>query len=146
MNTHPLQNLEMAETVLRVASAVLAGTLIGLERLWHHKEASLKTNTLVALGAAIFGIISMSMNGIPNWSASQLSVGVLTGVGFLGSGIIFQRTGHIQGINSAATIWVSAGVGLACGMGQYELALISLLATLAVQFLHRWIESKVGTK
>lgn len=137
------QTLGPTEVALRVAGSVLGGTLIGLERLWHHKAAGLKTNTLVALGAAIFGMIGTNSEFLPNWSASQFAIGVITGVGFLGSGIILQNTGHVQGVNSAATIWVSAGVGLGCGMGEYGLAVISLLAVIFVQFLHRWIESKV---
>ena len=140
------QSLESFDIGLRVTSAIVGGSLIGLERLWHHKEAGLKTNTLVCVGAAIFGMISTNSVFIPNWSASQFSVGVLTGVGFLGSGIILQRTEHLQGVNSAATIWVSAGVGLACGMGQYGLAIISLVAVLFVQIFHRWIETKVNTR
>jgi len=137
------QSLDLGDIAVRVSCAALSGTLIGLERLWHHKEAGLKTNTLVCLGAAIFGMISANSDAMANWSASQFSVGVLTGVGFLGSGIILQRTEHLQGVNSAATIWVSAGVGLACGMGEYGLAVVSLMAVIFVQFLHRWIESKV---
>jgi putative Mg2+ transporter-C (MgtC) family protein len=139
------QALGANEILLRVAASVLAGSLIGLERLWRHKAAGLKTNTLVSLGSAIFGLISTNSEHIPNWSASQFSIGVITGVGFLGSGIILQGTRHIQGVNSAATIWVAAGVGLACGMGEYGMAFISLGAILFVQFFHRWIEEKVRT-
>jgi putative Mg2+ transporter-C (MgtC) family protein len=140
---HELGSLEIA---LRIGASVLAGSLIGLERVWHHKAAGLKTNTLVAMGSAIYGLISTNSNWVPNWSASQFSIGVITGVGFLGSGIILHGGEHIQGINSAATIWVSAGVGLACGMGEYGLAGISLAAVLIVQFVHRWIENKVVEK
>lgn len=124
---------------------MLSGTLIGLERLWHHKVAGLKTNTLVCLGATIFGMISTNSQYMQNWSGSQFAIGVITGVGFLGSGIILQGSGHIQGVNSAATIWVASGVGLAVGMGEYGLGLISLAAILIVQFTHKTIESRVDT-
>jgi putative Mg2+ transporter-C (MgtC) family protein len=139
------QDLGPYEIVLRVCASVAAGTLIGLERLWRHKVAGLKTNTLVSLGSAIFGLISTNSQWVPNWSASQFSIGVITGVGFLGSGIMLRGPGHVQGINSAATIWVSAGIGLACGMGEYGLGFISLAAVLLVQFVHRWIEDKIET-
>ena len=138
--------LSQNEIVLRLLFSIVSGSLIGLERLWHHKEAGLKTNTLVALGSAIFGIISVDAAFLPNWSASQFSIGVITGIGFLGSGIIIQGREHVQGINSAATIWVAAGAGLACGLGETRLGVISVLLTIGVQFLHRWIESKVKEK
>jgi putative Mg2+ transporter-C (MgtC) family protein len=138
-----LQALSVQDIAMRVGTSVLGGTAIGLERLWYHKAAGLKTNTLVALGAAIFGMIGENSQFLQNWSASQFSIGVITGVGFLGSGIMMQRADHVQGVNSAATIWVSAGVGLACGMGEYGVGLISLFAVIFVQFVHRWIESKV---
>lgn len=136
--------LSGAEVTLRVVSAVLVGTAIGMERLWHHKEAGLKTNTLVCLGAAIFGMIASNSNSFQNWSASQFTIGVITGVGFLGSGIILRGQDHVQGVNSAATIWVASGVGLACGMGEYGLTLVSVGAILFVQFCHRWIETLVS--
>jgi putative Mg2+ transporter-C (MgtC) family protein len=139
------QNLSLNEICLSVGAATLAGSLIGLERLWRHKSAALKTNTLVSLGACVFGMMSVNSSFLQNWSASQFSIGVITGVGFLGSGIMIHDQGRIQGINSAATVWVSAGVGLACGMGEYALAGVTLVAVLIVQFLHRWIESKVNT-
>ncbi len=139
------QTLGAEEIALRVSIGVFAGTLIGLERLWNHKEAGLKTNTLVCLGATIFGLISTNSQYLQNWSGSQFAIGVITGVGFLGSGIILQGHGHVQGVNSAATIWVASGVGLAVGMGEYGLGLISLAAILAVQFTHRKIEAKVNS-
>lgn len=140
MNQVPATTIEMN---LRIAAAILAGTLIGFERLWRHKEAGLKTNTLVALGACIFGLIGAEST-LPNWSASQFAIGVITGVGFLGSGIMLKDKGHVQGINSAATVWVSAAIGLACGMGEYAIAFSSLCGSLIVQILHRTIEGKVS--
>ena len=138
------QSLPPAEVGIRVAASILTGSLIGLERLWRHKEAGFKTNTLVSLGAALFGMIATNSSFLQNWSASQFSIGVITGVGFLGSGIILQGTNHVQGINSAATVWVSSGIGLACGMGEYGLAGFSLFGMLFVQFFHRWIENRMN--
>jgi putative Mg2+ transporter-C (MgtC) family protein len=139
------QILGPGEVALRVLAGVAAGTLIGLERLWHHKVAGLKTNTLVCLGATIFGMISTNSEYLKNWSGSQFAIGVITGVGFLGSGIILQGPAHVQGVNSAATIWVASGVGLAVGMGEYGLGFLSLAAILIVQFTHRLIEARVSS-
>jgi putative Mg2+ transporter-C (MgtC) family protein len=138
------QQLGATEILWRISGSVLAGSLIGLERLWHHKVAGLKTNALVALGTAIFGMIGSNSESLQNWSTSQFAVGVITGVGFLGSGIILQNGNQVQGVNSAATIWVSAGVGLACGLGEYGLALLSLAGVLFVQIVHRKIESRIN--
>ena len=139
------QNLNEVEIAIRVFASVIAGSLIGFERLWYHKIAGLKTNTLVCLGATIFGMISTNSQYLQNWSGSQFAIGVITGVGFLGSGIILQGSGHVQGVNSAATIWVASGVGLALGMGQFGLGFISLIAIMLVQLIHRKIESTVTT-
>lgn len=145
------QELQPGEISLRLFMAALGGSLIGIERLMRHKEAGLKTNTLVALGASVFGLIAANSAYLANWSASQFATGVVTGIGFLGSGVILQRgtqgsqdIAHLQGVNSAATIWSSAGLGLACGLGQYGLSLMALVAILIVQVLHRWIEERYG--
>ena len=91
-------------------------------------------------------MISTNSEYLPNWSGSQFAIGVITGVGFLGSGIILQGQQHVQGVNSAATIWVASGVGLAIGMGQYGLGFVSLFAILLVQFTHRLIEARVTSR
>jgi putative Mg2+ transporter-C (MgtC) family protein len=138
------QALTANEIAVRIFSSVVAGTLIGLERLFRHKVAGLKTNTLVCMGAAMFGMISSNSQRLPNWAGSQFVIGVITGVGFLGSGIIIQSRGHVQGVNSAATIWVASGVGLALGMGEIALGFASLASILVVQFTHRKIEARVN--
>lgn len=144
MNDPFVRTLAPATVVLRIVFAVLAGSLIGLERLLNHKQASLKTNTLVALGSCVFGLIATDSYFLPSWSASQFSIGVITGIGFLGSGIMMHNSNQLQGVNSAATIWVSAGIGLACGLGEGAIATWSLIACLGVQYLHRWIERHLG--
>lgn len=140
------QLLSVNEVFLRVVLGVFAGSLIGLERLLHHKVAGLKTNTLVCLGATIFGMIATNSAFIHNWSASQFAIGVITGVGFLGSGIILQGPANVQGVNSAATIWVASAVGLSLGMGEFGLGLVSLAAILTVQYTHRRFEAAVVSR
>ena len=136
-----------AELALRILLSLLFGTLVGIERQWHHKNAGLKTNTLVAIGAAAFALISQHGFG-PNSNPAQVAAGVVTGIGFIGGGVIMRRGGSVQGINSAATLWATASMGLAIGTGYYTLAGILLAAVLAIQFLLRsaanWIDRRSG--
>lgn len=132
---------------LRLLLALLFGTLIGIERQWRHKTAGLKTNALVALGAATFGLISQHGFG-PGSNPSQLAAGVVTGIGFIGAGVIMRQGANVQGVNSAATLWVTAGTGLAVGAGFQKLAWIVLLLVLLAQSTLRhvaeWIDARSG--
>lgn len=123
-----------AELAGRLLFAMLSGALVGIERQWHHKNAGLKTNTLVALGAAAFGLTS-----VPGLGAdTRVAAGVVTGIGFIGAGVIMRRGGSVQGINSAATLWATASLGLGIGLGNYDLACLVLVFILATQFFARW--------
>ena len=101
------------EMFLRLLLAALLGSIIGYQREMHGKPAGVRT-----LG--LFGVISML--SFPGGNSSVIAAGVVTGVGFLGAGAILQRQGGIEGLTTAATIWVTAGVGLAAGAGLYILA------------------------
>src|SRR5262245_49239138 len=126
--------MPIAEVTSRLLFALLSGALVGIERQWHHKNAGLKTNTLVALGAATFGLISVrGLSGDP-----RVAAGVVTGIGFIGGGVIMRRGGSVQGINSAATLWATASLGLAAGLGSFDLACLVLALTLFIQFSTRW--------
>ena len=126
-----------AELVGRLLVSLLFGALVGIERQWHHKTAGLKTNTLVAVGATTFALVSAHGFG-PNTNPAQIAAGVVTGIGFIGAGVIMRRGGSVQGINSAATLWATASMGLAVGSGYYKLAWFVLAVVLAAQFSLRW--------
>jgi putative Mg2+ transporter-C (MgtC) family protein len=126
--------MSLSEVAFRLLFALVSGALVGIERQWHHKNAGLKTNTLVALGAATFGLISArGLSGDP-----RVAAGVVTGIGFIGGGVIMRRGGSVQGINSAATLWATASLGLAAGLGSLDLASLVLVLTLVTQFSTRW--------
>lgn len=125
------------ELVGRLLLSLLFGALIGIERQWHHKTAGLKTNTLVAVGAATFALVSEHGFG-PNSNPAQIAAGVVTGIGFIGAGVIMRRGGSVQGINSAATLWATASIGLAVGSGYSKLAWFVLAVVLVAQFSLRW--------
>ena len=126
----------------RLGLAAGFGALVGIERQWHHKNAGLRTHALVALGAAAFGLISLLGFG-PTNNPMLIAGGVVTGIGFIGGGVIMHRGAAVQGINTAATLWATASVGLALGGGYYVLGSLIFLAVLVVQIGLSWVESQI---
>lgn len=118
---------------LGIGLAVLFGAAIGLEREISGKSAGLRTNMLICLGAAVFTIISRNLTGgAPSDSISRIAAQVVTGVGFLGAGAIIQDRGGVHGLTTAATIWLVASIGMACGAAFYSLAAVSTAAAMLV--------------
>ena len=132
------------ELIQRLLLAAVIGGLIGAEREWRRKSAGFRTNILIALGAAIFtiGSITLSPNGDPTRIAAQ----IVTGIGFLGAGAIMQNRDGVQGLTTAATVWANAALGVAAGGGQFRLALIGGAIVLAVLFVLGPIESAIERK
>ena len=108
------------EMFLRLLLAAVLGSIIGYQRETHGKPAGVRTLGLIGVGSGLFGVTSML--GFPGGNPSVIAAGVVTGIGFLGAGAILHRQGGIEGLTTAATIWVTAGVGLAAGAGLYILA------------------------
>jgi putative Mg2+ transporter-C (MgtC) family protein len=108
------------EMTLRLLLAAVLGGIIGFQRETWGKPAGLRTLALIGVGSGLFGITSTL--GFPGGNPSMIAAGVVTGVGFLGAGAILHRHGGVEGLTTAATIWVAAGVGLAAGAGLYILA------------------------
>ncbi|MFZ9855537.1 MAG: MgtC/SapB family protein [Limisphaerales bacterium] len=142
-------NLPAAEILVRLGSATLVGALIGLNRELRHKAAGLRTQALVALGCATAALVISGLadaSGSADLNAiSRVIQGVLTGVGFLGGGAIVRGASdtHIQGLTTAASIWISATLGLACGVGLWMLALCVMILALSVLRGGVWIEGWV---
>jgi len=126
--------------LLRLGLALFAGGLVGLERQLDHKPAGLRTHMLVSLGAALFVLISIQtgMAQAEPSIVSRIMQGVIAGIGFLGAGEIFSvatvkpSDPRIQGLTSAAAIWVSAALGTAAGCGLWALSLMGASLTLLV--------------
>ena len=118
--------------VLSIILAVVFGAAIGLEREVSGKSAGLRTNVLICLGAAVFTIISKQIGGTQQDSLTRIAAGIVTGVGFLGAGAIIQDRGGVHGLTTAATIWLVASIGMACGAGFYSLAVISTFVAIVV--------------
>lgn len=144
------------EFILRIFIAALLGGAIGLEREYRAKEAGFRTHFLVALGSALFMILSVhgfgdALREYPNISLdpSRIASQVVTGIGFIGAGtIIFQKT-NVRGLTTAAGVWVTAAIGLTCGVGMYLLASVATLLVLigleAFNAILRWMNSKRET-
>ncbi len=118
--------------LLSIVLATVFGALIGLEREFHGKAAGLRTNILICLGAAVFTIISRQMATGAEDSVTRIAAQIVTGVGFLGAGAIIQDRGGVHGLTTAATIWLVASIGMACGAHLYQLALITTLIAIIV--------------
>jgi len=107
------------EMILRLLLAAALGAIIGAQREWSQKPAGLRTLSLISVGAALFAVISeLGFLG----GDTRIAAGVVTGVGFLGAGAILHRQGGVEGLTTAAAMWVAAGIGLAAGAGLYLIA------------------------
>jgi putative Mg2+ transporter-C (MgtC) family protein len=131
------------ELTARMGLAIVAGAILGWERETHNKPAGVKTHMLVALGSAGFMLAGMElheqlvrMNQANNADLMKVLAGIVGGIGFLGAGSIIQSGGRVRGLTTAATIWVAAAVGIACSLGLYVLATVSVgLAMATLVFL-----------
>ena len=140
------------EFVLRIFVAALLGGAIGLEREYRAKEAGLRTHFLVALGSALFMVVSAyGFEGAMyspehRWDVSRVAAQVVSGIGFIGAGtIIFHKSENVvRGLTTAAGLWVTAAIGLACGGGMYVLSIASTVLVLvgleAFNFILRKID------
>jgi putative Mg2+ transporter-C (MgtC) family protein len=108
--------------ILAVLLAAILGGIIGIEREFRRKAAGLRTNVLICVGAAVFTIISRKMGGTGEQSITRIAAQIVTGVGFLGAGAIVRDRAGVLGLTTAATIWLVASIGMACGAGFFKLA------------------------
>jgi len=143
------------ELILRIGLAALAGIVLGANRWLHHKAAGVKTHALVAIGAAV-AVLSVTPidwvdgdgSSLPFDAASRVLQGLITGIGFLGAGVIIHNVKgkRIQGLTTAASIWITTVLGAAFGMGQLELGLIALTAVGIVLLTGNSIEKVVNDR
>jgi putative Mg2+ transporter-C (MgtC) family protein len=117
--------------VWRLLLAAGLGAAIGLEREYRQKPAGLRTNILIAVGSALFTIMSISIAGAGS-DPARIAAQIVTGIGFLGGGAIMRNRDTVHGMTTAATIWVNAAIGMAAGAGQYQLATFAAALTLIV--------------
>ncbi len=130
---------------LRLLTAMAAGFIIGIERQWHHKAAGLRTNTLVATGAALYVMLSINLTQ-ESGDVTRIIGQVVTGIGFLGAGIIFKEGLNVRGLTTAATVWCSAAVGSIAAGGYYLETTIGVAAIFCINFvlnpLSLWLSNR----
>ena len=132
--TDPMFLLGEAELMIRVGLACVLGWLIGNERKNRNKSAGTRTHAIVALGAALAMVVSKyGFQDIPDYDAARVAAQVVSGVGFLGAGIIFVRNNLVNGLTTAAGLWATASVGLAMGSGLYVIGIASALVLILMQ-------------
>jgi putative Mg2+ transporter-C (MgtC) family protein len=139
---NPVEVIGIKALVLRLSLALIAGGTLGLNRELHGRPAGVRTHALVSLGAALAAVITLQTLGLagisdPN-SIGRVIQGVMTGIGFLGAGVILRDAGgHVTGLTTAATIWVCAALGIACGLGYWKTMGVSIgLALVVLVFGH----------
>ena len=134
--------ISLLDTLLSLTTAFVLGSLIGFERQYRQRTAGLRTNALVAVGAAIFVDIAFHLNGAG--SAAHVVAYVVSGVGFLGAGVIMREEGNVRGINTAATLWGSAAVGASAGADLIVEAVLGTLFVLAANTLLRPVVNRIN--
>ena len=128
--------MNILEFAIRLSAALLMGAVVGLERQWRQRMAGTRTNALVAAGASAFVMCAFMVRDTSR-SEAQIVSYVVSGVGFLGAGVIFKDAGGVRGLNTAATIWCSAAIGAICGLGNPLHALIVAVAVLCANIALR---------
>lgn len=140
------------ETIaVHLIGAVLAGGAIGLERSFHARPAGFRTHTLVCLASSLLMLVTLYqwkwLPGVPmdtvRTDPTRMAQGIMTGIGFLGAGVIFKEGLSVRGLTTAASIWITAAIGILIGVGFYAPAALATALTLGVLSLFRWIEARV---
>lgn len=129
-----MEHLSIAQFALRLATGLGCGALIGIERQWRARMAGLRTNALVATGATLF-VLYAQVSGSTN--STQVAAYVVSGIGFLGGGVILRDGFNVRGLNTAATLWCSAAIGVLCASGHIAFAGIGTLTVLVTHLLGR---------
>ncbi len=138
----------------RVFGAVLIGGLIGMERTFHGRPAGFRTHALVCVASALLMVVTVyqgqwmhavQVGGIQT-DPTRMAQGIMTGIGFLGAGVIFKEGLTVRGLTTAASIWVTAAIGILVGVGFYLAAVLGALATLMILSVFRYIESKLPSE
>jgi putative Mg2+ transporter-C (MgtC) family protein len=137
--------------VINLLGALAAGGVIGLERSWHGHPAGFRTHALVCLASSLLMLVTLFQSewlpGIPldaiRMDPTRMAQGIMTGIGFLGAGVIFKEGLSVRGLTTAASIWITAGIGILMGIGFFFPAILGTIFTLGILSLFRLIENKL---
>lgn len=142
---------ELQTTALHLLAALAAGGVIGLERSFHGRPAGFRTHSLVCLASGLLMLVTTSqatwMPGISpeaiRTDPTRMAQGIMTGIGFLGAGVIFKEGLSVRGLTTAASIWITAAIGILLGVGLYVPATIATVLTLITLSAFRWVEARL---
>lgn len=145
---------EYSNLLLQLGSALLAGSLIGLERSFHGRPAGFRTHALVCIASALLMMVTTHqwqwLGSVPmdtiRTDPTRMAQGIMTGIGFLGAGVIFMEGLTVRGLTTAASIWITASLGILYGIGFYAAAVPGTIVALLVLALFRWIETRIPTQ
>jgi putative Mg2+ transporter-C (MgtC) family protein len=134
-----MNHLDITYTeIIKILLAFLLGSLLGLEREYHNKSAGFRTHIMITIGATLFTILSYRIGGT---TPDRIASNIITGIGFIGAGVIFKEGMKVGGITTAATIWIEAAIGMAVGYGAFYLAAGVTLIVLITLMLLTKLES-----
>lgn len=142
---------EFITILAHLTAALVAGGIIGLERSFHGRPAGFRTHTLVCLASSLLMLVTLYqwqwLPGVPldtvRTDPTRMAQGIMTGIGFLGAGVIFKEGLTVRGLTTAASIWITAAIGILLGIGFYTPAILATLFTIGTLSLFRWIEAKL---
>src|SRR5271154_2150631 len=135
------QNIVTNEAIFRLLVACVLGAVVGIEREWKGQSAGVRTNLLICMGCAFFTLLSPILAGDTGTNKGQVASNIVQGIGFLGAGLILHNKNRVSGLASAASIFVVASIGMACGAGLFLPAVVAtliLLVSMAVIGLVEW--------
>lgn len=135
-----MDDISAAEALLRLALAVVPAALIGAEREIGQRAAGLRTHSMVALGACLFALAGIGLSGS---DPARIAAQVASGIGFLGAGAILRDQFRVTGLTTAASLWVTAAIGVAAGLGAYAAAAITAVVAFIVLLPLKWLEREV---
>ncbi|THF65176.1 MgtC/SapB family protein [Pseudothauera rhizosphaerae] len=139
---------------LHLGAALAAGAVIGLERSFHARPAGFRTHTLVCLASSLLMLVTLFqwqwLPGVPldtvRTDPTRMAQGIMTGIGFLGAGVIFKEGLSVRGLTTAASIWMTAAIGILFGVGFLFPALLATVMTLGILSAFRWIEARMPSQ
>ncbi len=120
---------------ISILISAMLGFIIGLERKRRGKEAGIRTHTILCLGSCMFTVISLNLSATLDFDPARIAAQIISGIGFLGAGMIIFKRNEIHGLTTAAGIWATAGVGMACGAGLYVIAIVATILIMIAQWL-----------
>jgi putative Mg2+ transporter-C (MgtC) family protein len=146
-------NDEALEIVVRIVWALLAGSIIGLERSYHGRPAGFRTHTLVCMASSLLMLVTVYESlwfaqaaGRAVIDPTRMAQGIMTGIGFLGAGVIMKEGLSVRGLTTAASIWITSAIGVLVGIGFYFPAALAVAATIGTLSAFRWIETRIPSE